>query len=309
MDKETHEHWAWIFPLTFFIYALLQPIYLLKLWLSPYWMNYVFCAALLPKIINSISALKLIQMDTAKVQQLLEQRSVLEDLGALTTSIEHDIKNPLQVLETDISSMKKRFQSNAEIINAFLRIEEQTKRIFAATQIIPLIRGEKEYYEQFMGRINIKDLVNRSVKAVKKEFNTENIYFNVEDKDYFVKAYSPMLEQGIVNILRNAVEAIRDSDRKSGSVKISFSIIDKPENFKIIKIEFKDNGIGIEEDILKDVGKLFITTHSLSKPNSGIGLFITKRILRVHKGWLEMKNNKSEGANISLFLPIWKKPN
>ncbi len=306
VDSEVHKGWAVVFPLTFFIYAALQPIYLFKLWLSDYAiMEYVFVVALLPKIVNSISALKLIQLDTAKVQQQLEQRTVLEDLGALTTSIQHDINNPLEVIETELLYMKKKFQSQPEVLGAVKRLEEQKKRIHATTQIIPIIQGGQQYYERFMEKVNVKDLINRSIKAIKKEMTTDDIYFKVENKDYFIRAYSPMLEQAIVNIIKNAVEAIKLSGDGGGTIRVTFERIDQVNNNKVIKIDFEDTGGGIPEEILPEVDKLFMTTRSKEKPNSGIGLFITKRILKVHKGWLEIKNNDFPGVTVTIFLPQW----
>lgn len=306
LDPDIHKKFANIFPRTFYIYAWMQPLYLAKLILGESGlMHYVFLAALLPKIANSIAALAVIRLDISKFQQLLEQRSVLEDIGALTASIEHDIKNPLQVIESELESMRSRYQSSEEVTSFINRLDEQRRRIYATTQVIPVIRGGKEYYEQFMEKTNIKDLINRSIKAVRKELNTNNIIFKVEDRDLFVKAYRPMLEQAVVNILRNAVEAIRECRRQNGHVSVSIKTVEKLDNNKVVRVDFEDNGCGISEEILPDITSLFMSTRRKSKPNSGIGLFITKRILKVHNGRLEFRNGDKDGAVFSILLPQW----
>ncbi|MEQ1762131.1 MAG: HAMP domain-containing sensor histidine kinase [Pyrinomonadaceae bacterium] len=302
LSSEIHKGWATIFPVTFYVYAGLQFLYLLKLWFADSgWMEATFALALIPKMVNSIATLKLIQLSTADVQRQLEQKSVLEDIGALSASIEHDIRNPLEVMQTQFKSMRRRFQASEGMIAAIARLEEQTKRIRATTQIIPILRGEKSYYDTYMAKVNIKDLINRSIRSVKSEMNANSIFFRPTLKDHFVRAYSPMLEQAIVNILRNAVEAIHDYKPKSGQVNINVTA----PNDKQVSIDFEDNGGGIPESLLDEVDHLFMTTRGSKKPNSGIGLFITRRILKVHGGRLEINNNNSPGATISMYLPKW----
>jgi len=303
LNGEIHKKWATIFPLTFYFYGGLQLFYFLKLWLGDSgWMEAMFLLALAPKIVNSIATLKLIQLSTAEVQKRLEQKSVLEDIGALSASIEHDIRNPLEVMETQFLSMRRRFQSVDGAIAAVAKLEEQTKRIRATTRIIPILRGEKRFYDTFMAKVNIKDLLNRSIKAVKTEMNANGIYFHTTKKDFFVRAYSPMLEQAIVNILRNSVEAIHDVKPSSGQVNIRVTAL--PDD-RQIGIYFEDNGGGIPESLLDEVDHLFMTTRASKKPNSGIGLFITRRILKVHGGTLEISNNDLPGATIAIYLPRW----
>lgn len=307
LDPETHGKWAYVFPLTFYVYAGLQPFYLLKLVPSlTYFIKFIFLFALIPKILNSIGALSIIRLDFAKVEEQLQRRSVLEDIGALTASIEHDIKNPLGVVEIELTRMREKYQSNVDIVSRINRLEEQRQRIFAATQIIPVLRGEKDYYEQFMEKTNVGDLINRSIKAVKKEMNTHGILFQVDGKPIYTRAYRPMLEQAIVNVLRNSVEAIREAKRERGVVDITLNR--NTHSDKMINIDFTDNGCGIPEENIPKVIKLF-TTRQDKKPNSGIGLFVSSRIIKVHGGKLEIQSTVGEGTTVSLVLPKWDPDN
>jgi signal transduction histidine kinase len=305
LDRDRHKKWAVIFPGTFYVWAILQPLYLLKLVPSMGMVIYViFVLALIPKLVNGLGALAIVNDDFAHAQEKLLQRSVLEDLGALTTSIEHDVKNPLEFMNSELERMRIKFKNDTEVMPFVERLEEQKARIAAIAGIIPVIRGERAYYEKYMEKTNVGDLINRCIKAVKVEKNTQNISFRTWGKPLYIKAHRQMIEQAVVNILRNSVEAIRKSKRPHGVVEIAVKVDIKDAKF--IRIDFTDNGCGIAEEELKTVTTLFMSTKSKDKPNSGIGLFITDRIMRFHRGRLEILSDVDKGTTASLLLPAWE---
>ena len=153
-----------------------------------------------------------------------------------------------------------------------------------------------------MERTNVGELINRSIKAVKKEMSPHGILFKVDGKPIYTRAYRPMLEQAIVNVLRNSVEAIREAKRERGIIDITMDR--NTHSDKMINVDFTDNGCGIPEENIPKVFKLF-TTRQEKKPNSGIGLFVSSRIIKVHGGRLENQSTVGEGTTVSLLLPKW----
>lgn len=71
-----------------------------------------------------------------RVVQRLEKRSELEEIGMITASIEHEIKNPLAVIESELEMMMARFQYDPHVIAGLKRIKEQKERIYAVTKMI-----------------------------------------------------------------------------------------------------------------------------------------------------------------------------
>jgi signal transduction histidine kinase len=301
LDPDTQGEWARIFPLTFYLYAGFQPFHLLRVFPSLQTVTKgLFAAALAVKALNSLCAISIVFRDFAEMKRRLRERNWLADLGALTASIEHDVKNPLFVIDNKLSELKKRYQSDTEMQSKLHEIEVQNLRIYATTQIIPVLRGEEKYYKQFMSKVSVRDVILTSVRAVKEELNTRDMNFITEDNVIFVKAYRPMLQQAVVNILKNAVEAIREAHRERGSVYIAWS----KENGQMAAT-FLDNGAGIGRENLAKVTTLF-TTKSEKKPNSGIGLFITERILEFHRGSLRIESGgEGQGTKVTILLPIW----
>ena len=263
-----------------------------------------FGLALVLKVVNGVALIAVMLVEFDGLQEQLIQRSVLEDIGALTASIEHDIRSPLGVINAEMEGMKRRFQFDREMLARISRVEELTHRIFAATQIVTMLRGDADFYQGSMERVSVGDVVRRAVKAVKREAETSNIHFKFyEAKVMFTKANISMLEQIVVNILKNSVEAIRETGRQRGTIKVEVKraqYSDQP-----ILIDITDNGCGINEEDIPKLTTIF-TTKTKRKPNSGIGLFVSDRIVKLHNGRLEIKSKIGEGTSVSVFLPLWR---
>lgn len=309
LSYEVHGAWEVIFPWTFYIYALIQPIYLSKL--VPGWENLsaaAFFVAFFLKVVNTISVLSILTVtrrDYATVQEQLKRRSILEEIGIMASSIEHDIKTPLGTMSMEIARMRRKFQSNQDILLALDRIADEKKRISAITQIVAYLRGDRGFYERLMEKTSTLELAHRALKTVKREMKLEgsNFHFKLEGRDLFINCHKPMIEQALVNVLKNAVEAIREAKRKSGLIIIDLKSSGGSAR-REVRIDVTDNGCGIAAEDIPKVTTLY-STRSEAKPNSGIGLFIAKRVVRIHEGRIEIKSEVGKGTTVSLILPDW----
>jgi signal transduction histidine kinase len=101
------------------------------------------------------------------------------------------------------------------------------------------------------------------------------------------------IEQVLINLLQNAIQALEDSEQKTITLR---AYID--EAGKII-LEVSDTGKGIEEEAL---GKIFIPFFTTKKKGSGIGLSISKQIMRRHKGNIQVRSQIGEGTTFKLIF-------
>jgi signal transduction histidine kinase len=240
-------------------------------------------------------------------REKLEKKSALEDLGRLTASIQHDIRNPLIVIESEVGKLKRRLQAQPDVVNRLDYIDEQKDRIHQATILVPLLRGTDAYFQPLMRKVALDDLVNKVFKTVKREMKTDGIYFRTTDRPnrqrVFVRAVPQLLEQAMTNILKNSVEAISESSNgRSGVIDVDFNYDPNP---LMVRLEIVDNGCGISAEDLPKVTGLF-TTRDEQKANSGLGLFITNRITRIHGGDLAIASEKNEGTTVSVRIPKWE---
>lgn len=302
-----------IFPWTFYLYALLQPLYLLYLIpdaKAQTLMTAAFSIAFGLKIVNFVSVMSILTIaraDLDRAHERLRERSVLEELGILTASIEHEIKTPLAIMNLEICQMKDDHRDHTGVAASLRKLEESMTRIYAASQIVEFIRGDRAFFnrDSFMTKLDVSEAVRRAVKSVKRGMNVDpsSITIKVERAPLFIKAYRPILEQAITNVLKNSVEAIRETGRTAGVINVRVRVVERPE--RQVKVEIEDNGCGISPDNIEKVTTIF-TTKGDRKPNSGIGMFITDRIMEVHDGKIEIESDGKSGTKVSLLFPEWE---
>lgn len=301
---------ASILPWTFYIYAGLQITYFGALVPEWKWMFLAaFIVAFLLKVVNTVSIISILTVtrrEFFEIKALLEQRSVLEEIGRIASSIEHDIKTPLGIMSLEIGRMRSKFQADENIVEALERIEEERKRIFAISQVVPYLRGDKEFYERYMEKTDILEVVHKAMRNVKKDLKLDpaKFYFRVTGRELFVKCHRSMLQQAIVNILKNSVEAVEAAKRKTGVIEISLS---PRKQDRTISLEVNDNGCGIHQDELPHLTTLY-TTKAHVKANSGIGLFIVEKIIRMHDGTIEITSELGKCTTVRVLLPEWVEP-
>jgi len=316
MDREMHGKLRTILPLTFYLYAVLQPLYPVRFYLPIWALLTVFGAACLIKLANNVALLSvLLSVKYPEIQEAkkrLEMRSKLEELGAIAASIEHDLKTPLAAMNLALKTMRDRFQANDEVVKGLARIEDTKNRITAIAKVIPYMTGGQEFYdrESYMLKTPVMPMVHRAIKLVKEEVQIDpnKFFFDVSRKDGSIRAYPPMIEQVLVNVLKNGIEAIHEKRRDRGLIQINVRSVNTPKDDKFskwIKVDITDNGRGISDENIPLATTLF-TDRAERKPNSGIGLFVGNKLMRIHDGKIQIQSELDKGTTVSLWFPEWE---
>lgn len=261
---------------------------------------------------------RIAQLELENTRKLLYQRNNLATLGVLSASIEHDLKTPLANLKTDIETIKRAFPNNSKLKVYLENLENDKNRIFAIARVIPFIRASGNYYntDKFMDKISVTAVMNLAIKSVKTELNldTQKFFFRNKNKDYYIRAFSPMIEQIFVNIFKNSIEAIRDAGKDRGVIDIEIGLEDelpidlKKENKRIkaikkwVRVKISDNGCGIAKENILQLTTLYT---SKDKPNGGVGLYMAKKLLKIHDSLIYFQSKLGEGTSVSVFFPEW----
>lgn len=143
--------------------------------------------------------------------------------------------------------------------------------------------------------VEAQPLLERIHILFKPVLNKYNIDFELKLPKNMVVfiADVELIEQVIINILKNAIEAVREVENP----KIEIRANKNTEN--ITYIEVQDNGHGIEETVLDQIFVPFFTT---KREGSGIGLSLSRQIMRLHKGNIEVNSSIGKGTVFSLSL-------
>jgi signal transduction histidine kinase len=341
-NESTESFFIRHFPTSFYLYAFLQFFYPVNLYLSLHYkllLALLFVLGMCFKVFNLVCLLHVLLRirypDYLNTQKQLNEINQLAQLGAISATIEHDLKTPIANMEVILSDLKKRASEDIKLgqkINISLEeLEEQKNRINASATIIPFMRAKEDFYrkQEYMSKLSLQTTLDTAIKNLKKElkFDTQKYFFrhnlkgkdtndksskdNNETKDFFIYAYSEMIVQILVNLFKNSYESINETGKTGGEVRITVAKVKKlPETIltkKIlpfqnwVQIDVYDEGIGISNEIIDDITEIFTT--KIDKPNGGVGLFIAKRLLSIHDAFIDFDRNVQVGAKVSLFFP------
>lgn len=223
--------------------------------------------------------------DLNKSIELLEKDKVIkESLFKLT----HEIKNPLAVIKGYLDMFNI---DNKEKSLKYLSImkEEADRSLNIITDFLEFnkIKVVKTEIDLNLLLENVYD----SFKIILNKNNIKLIYNDRDDEEIYFEGDYERLKQVLINILKNSVEAIENK----GKIEISSNIYKK-----YIDIVVEDDGIGMNEETLKQIKNMFFTT----KPNgSGLGVCLSNEIIRAHRGQLIYTSKEGVGTKVTIRLP------
>jgi len=141
--------------------------------------------------------------------------------------------------------------------------------------------------------VKVNEIFERVLTLLKHDLdqNHINIGTSVKPSDLSIKVDPELIEQVMINIVKNAIQALEEREDKH--IHLSAACDEKND----VTIRIKDNGAGIDEEALS---KIFIPFFTTKKNGSGIGLSLSKQIMRQHKGAIKVVSNLDQGTEFSL---------
>jgi len=139
----------------------------------------------------------------------------------------------------------------------------------------------------------VAEIFERSERLLKPKMNELGIGCSsrVFPPDMMITADPDLVDQVVINLILNAMDAIKTMD--SGAI----SVLATMNNNNRVVIDIKDNGTGIKPDILD---KIFMPFFTSKKHGSGIGLSLSRQIMHLHKGTIGVKSSPGEGTTFTL---------
>lgn len=245
------------------------------------------------------------QMDELKkTHSQILQADKLNTLGELTANISHEINNPLTIaaghselirdclISKDPQTKLKHMEvANSAVIESLERVNQIIKNM---KDFLHKSEDEKEYCDlDALVDAAIEWILPTAKKAgieVKKIHNGKNVA---------ALANRIKLEQVLINLVKNSIDAITSAGLPNGQVNI---VISKSENEHHTYIDIVDNGPGISEKMKQNLFKPFMSTKD-SGSGTGLGLSICAKIIEAHRGKLE-NIERAEGAHFRIRLPM-----
>ncbi len=142
--------------------------------------------------------------------------------------------------------------------------------------------------------INIYELISNTVKLLSKKLESNNIetIINIPNRNATIEGDKSMIEQVLINLIKNAIEALEVVDKKRLTISTTKNIINNS-----LTIEIKDNGCGISQEIIDEIFVPFFTTKD---DGSGVGLSLSRQFMRLHGGRLDVFSEEKLGTSLKM---------
>ena len=231
-------------------------------------------------------------------QDELVQAAKLAVLGQMSASISHELNNPLAAIRS--------FAENGKLFlhkEKYERTEDNLTRISALTDRMANISQQlrsfaKKTSGNELAQTHLLPVIASAKELMKPAFKSARVTLNTKliEQDVEVQINTIQLEQVLVNLLTNAIEATKGQENKQ--VHLS---IEKDIQAELVWIYVDDNGTGLGEFTFSQLCEPFLTT----KQNGlGLGLSISQQILAGMNGILSAQNREQGGARFSICLPL-----
>lgn len=243
-------------------------------------------------------ALQKASSDLQSAKDMVVQSEKLATVGRLASGAAHEIRNPLNVI-----SLRLQLMSIKEGLEEGFRrdIDICMAEIGRIDKIVESLRKCSRMSGKKLSRQNIRTVIDNvlslNAPRIKVDEVTTRIWCNPDLPMIFMN--KDTIEQVFMNLLTNALDAMRSKDRR----ELSISVLKKKDN---LQISFADSGHGISEDALARLFDPFFTTKDPDH-GTGLGLFISKEIVEDHGGRIWAENNQMGGASFFVELPVEKR--
>ena len=233
-----------------------------------------------------------------ELQSELVHVSRLTAMGEMASALAHELNQPLAAISNYMKGSRKLLAGSTDpntpkVESALDRAAEQAIR---AGQIIRRLRdfvarGESEKRVESLSKL-IEEAGALGL-AGSREQNVQ-LRFNLDPSADLVLADRVQIQQVLVNLFRNALEAMAPSQRRE------LAVINRWVGDDLIEIVVSDTGTGFQDDVLPNLFKTFFTTKDTGM---GVGLSISRSIIEAHGGRMWAENNAAGGATFRLTLP------
>jgi signal transduction histidine kinase len=216
----------------------------------------------------------------------------LAAIGKLSAMITHEIRNPLSAIGLNAELLDDELRDNAEGRALCHAIHKEVDRLTAITEEY-LSFGKLPKPKILSEHVN--GLVDALASFVREDLAQKQVELAVElaDNDPIALVDSAQLRQCLVNLVRNATEAV--SSKGGGKVTMRT----RRAGDRVV-IEVEDTGVGIAPEVLP---RLFDTFFSTKEGGSGLGLALTQQIVKDHGGDLSVDSTVGKGTTFTVSIP------
>ena len=247
----------------------------------------------------------------SKIYKLIAFQNVNEALDEteskawqkLLSVLTHEIMNSIAPISSLAETLKSRLQQSVHVLNndsgsvddLEIGIETIKRRSEGLLKFAETYRNLNRITTPNLRKVYVRDIFENLLRLMQPTIEQKNIELEtiLKDTDLTIEADINLLEQVLINLVVNAIEAVKD--KTNPRIVLTGYIANNRKT--VIKVA--DNGSGIPDELLD---KIFIPFFSTKKSGSGIGLSLCKQIMMLHKGNIQVQSVEGEGTAFLLLF-------
>jgi PAS domain S-box-containing protein len=260
-------------------------------------------------IATDITQRRQAQEQAANQAERAQSASRLITMGEMASSVAHELNQPLAAIANYCSGMASRVKSGGMTDDVLLgALDKTAHQAQRAGQIIQRIRSFVKRSEPHRAPSDVAAIVSEAVELADIELRRRNVRLS-----HYVAARMPevsadpiLIEQVLVNLMKNAAESIDHADRLPGKRSVELRVIPKQiDGIDVIDFTVTDTGGGLAPEVLERLFEAFFSTKS---EGMGIGLNLCRSIVESHQGRMQAENlyNGTDvtGCRFSFWIPL-----
>ena len=224
-------------------------------------------------------------------------------MGELATSLAHELNQPLNAILQNAGMAQMMLRSTtlpSELSEMTDIIGDIRKDDIRASEVIRRMRGLLQKHELEAHPVDLNDVAQETIAIVRPDARARQIEMEVELVDGIrpVLGDRVHLQQVLLNLLMNAMDAVADMPPERQRVRVSTT-----QSEGAVRLAVSDTGTGIPLDRLTTIFEPFYTTKT-GGSGMGMGLAIARGIIEAHDGRMAAENNTAGGAIVWFSIPI-----
>lgn len=260
-------------------------------------------------IATDITSRRLAEAQSAAQAERAQNASRLITMGEMASSVAHELNQPLTAINNYCNGMVSRIKSrqitDADLLGALEKTARQAQR---AGQIIQRIRSFVKRSEPNRALSEVAAMVDEAVELAEIELRRRNVRLmhQVAMRLPALLVDPILIEQVLVNLLKNAAESIDSAQRPTARRSVELRVAPKTvEGKPVVEFSVVDSGKGIAPEVME---RLYEAFYSTKADGMGIGLSLCRSIVESHQGRMKAENiyNGADvtGCHFSFWIPV-----
>jgi two-component system, sporulation sensor kinase B len=228
------------------------------------------------------------RLEQLRVKKELMKAEKFNVVSQLAASVAHEIRNPMTTVRGFMQLLQRETLTEEQKSFINISIQELDHAQDVINQYLSLAKPQTEEYEVF----SLTDTINESVDVMSTYAVMSSIQINSHiENDLMVQGIKIELKQVLLNLLKNAIEAIKEN----GEITVAAHVHKDGR----IMVVIQDNGAGMPPDQLKVLGRPYYST---KEKGTGLGLTVCYQIIKRMKGEIQVESEQGVGTTFRIFL-------